>query len=228
MIVTRGNLKFDIYWNQDGFAFEETLDRNLYRIDPKPGMSILDIGAYKGFVSIPAAKAGAYVRCFEPHPDSFATLQRNAYMNDVILDARNEGVWSCGRQSRLLDSPAGNEGGRPMECVGSLQRHIRENFGNSDPTGPIVNLTSFSEALGDKLWDIVKMDCEGSEFEILMKATDAQLRQIDFLTMEVHGFLGAGKIGDMLVRLKRIFEVEGQNEVIYGNLENANFYLRRK
>jgi FkbM family methyltransferase len=229
MIITRGDLKFDTV-EGDGFAVEETLDRNLYRIDPKPGMNILDIGAYKGFVSIPAAKAGAYVRSYEPRPSSFQKLVENAALNDAQIDARNAGVWSCERDTISLDNNYGTEeevtkhgsrgqdGGCPVQCATS----------RNEGSGPAVHLVSFAEALGDLHWDIVKMDCEGSEFAILYNATDAQLRQIDFITMEVHGWLGAGRIGDMLTRLRKIFDVEGQNEQIYGNLENGNFYLRRK
>ena len=230
MIITRGDLKFEIV-EGDGFAVEETLDRNLYRIDPKPGMNILDIGAYKGFVSIPAAKAGAHVRAYEPRPTSFKAFMRNVDLNDVTnIDARKEGVWSrevdtisvdnnyVTEEEVLKHGSLGQDGGCAVQCA----------LGKTNRDGQPAHLVSFAEALGDKHWDIVKMDCEGSEFDILINARDTQLQQIDFLTMEVHGWLGIGRIGDMLTRLRRIFNIEGQNELIHGNLENANFYLRRK
>jgi FkbM family methyltransferase len=229
MIIARGDLRFEVV-EGDLFAVEETLDRNLYRIHPEPGMSLLDIGAYKGFVSIPAAKAGAFVRSYEPRPSSFQMLLHNAELNGVELDARNAGVWSCERESFSLDNnygtqeerdkhgSIGQDGGCVVQCA----------TGRNEGSGPAVHLVSFAEALGDKHWDVVKMDCEGSEFQILYTATDAQLRQIDFLTMEVHGWLGAGRIGDMMMRLRKVFDIEGHNEQIYGNLENANFWCKRR
>src|SRR5690348_1169897 len=203
-IIEHQGLLFDLIPG-DTFALREAFEWNVYHLDVKCGMKFLDIGAYKGMVSLYAAKLGAYVRCFEPRPETFDVLKKNISLNHLekSIDAHNAGVRSSEGQTRSLDNPYhtqaevemngsfGNDGGCPLECVGGLEEHIK---GAGGISGPIVKLVSFADALGTNRWNIVKIDCEGSEYEILTKATDEQLSQIDFLTMEIHGWLGRPKI----------------------------------
>ena len=57
---------------------------------------------------------------------------------------------------------------------------------NGSESVPSVTLDSLLELVeGDEVF--LKMDCEGAEYDILMNATQEQMRRISRLAIEIHG-----------------------------------------
>ena len=68
--------------------------------------------------------------------------------------------------------------------------------------------------------DYLKVDCEGSEYQLLM---NKDLSKIDFLAMELHpGYLGEEKTKELLAHLDKYFVLHyqlGEHILFYGNKE---------
>jgi|GEM_PF-824793 len=169
------------------------------------GCAILDIGAHKGYFSIYASVlCGANVKIFsyEPEEKNFAVLKENLKMNRVKnVFAKNVAV-------------TGNDGMR--ELFLSVDSHNHSVFGQAmesqvdivDDESVVssrkVNCVSFSTIVlkhivkeGCDNIGLVKMDCEGAEFEIL-ESVDAGFggvsgeeifKKIKSFCIEYHEFL---------------------------------------
>jgi FkbM family methyltransferase len=184
----------------------ETWERNVYKVAPTAGMRVMDVGAHKGYFSIFCALHGAIVTAFEPHPKTFAELFANITLNSMeyMIVPYKVAIWSDSAVLRLHQNP-GNPGGSNVhrdryECVGACKEL------------PLVDVPaiSFASALGEKEWDIVKLDCEGSEYEFLLKTPEESLSLIRYLTMEVHDWSGIEAYREMVEKLSRVFHVEGE------------------
>lgn len=164
--------------------------------------AILDIGAHKGYFSIYASVlCGANVKIFayEPEEKNFAALKENLKMNRVKnVFAKNVAV-------------TGNDGMR--ELFLSVDSHNHSVFGEamaeqvdivddeSVASSRKVNCVSFQTIVekhlvreGCENIDLVKMDCEGAEFEIL-ESLDSYVnaaeifKKIKSFCLEYHEFL---------------------------------------
>lgn len=185
----------------------EIWERNVYAVMPEKGMRVMDVGAHKGFFSILCALRGAQVTSFEPHPSTYRELIDNIALNsmETTIDPHRLAIWSEDRILRLHQNP-GNPGGSNVHrercgCVGACTEL------------PFVEISSvnFASALGENEWDIVKLDCEGAEYDFLLKTPDDSLSLIRYLTMEVHDWSGVEEYRQMVQKLSRIFHIEGDD-----------------
>ena len=142
-----------------------------------PGATVIDIGANIGMFSLYAAVVGRAARVFsyEPFPESFRLLCGNAEQNR--LDAI--------RAFRL--AVAGDRGQRQL-YVGL--GHGRNTL-LGKPEQPCITVESvtladvFERERIDRC-DLLKLDCEGAEYEILLQASRSLLGRVDRVAMEYH------------------------------------------
>ena len=145
---------------------------------PGRGDRVVDIGGNIGLYSMLAASRGARVTAYEPHPESFRHLERNTARWGVdgrcAAVVRDPGT----RSVRLYLHPerasrhtlAGMEVG-----TGSVLRHAID-----VPALPLSTVL-------DGGCDLLKMDCEGGEFELLR---DPSIRKARRIIAEVHTAVG--------------------------------------
>jgi FkbM family methyltransferase len=168
---TTWDLAFSIWglgeYDQPGFA-------------PQAGWKVVDIGGNVGLYAMYAAARGASVVSYEPHPDS-ARCQR-----------ANTARWNveC-REAAVV--------GEPMESVRlwvNPERDIRHTLVAKDVrTGDElkqhidVPAVTIDEALSEPV-DLLKVDCEGGEFEIFAHGQRA-LRNVKRIIAEVHTNAGS-------------------------------------
>lgn len=144
---------------------------------PNNQLRIVDIGANLGSFTIwlnhKIGVREAY--CFEPEPDSFAILRFNLSINRCI-------------------------GYSTIQCaVGGLARTINISlkksspggttiYGDSETQGDIVDVVSFASWLGriDGDFDILKMDCEGAEWEIFDQTKLEYFSRFQIFIAEIH------------------------------------------
>jgi FkbM family methyltransferase len=161
---------------------------------------VVDIGAHIGTFSVLIATLlpRAVVHAFEPAPENFEVLQaniRHAGLEGRVhathaAVGRRTGFFATADISRSPDLQ--NTGGHSV--TGVPVHEIPPSDGRM--YAPVLSL----DALFDRepLIDILKIDCEGSEFEILYSLTADQLGRIDTILGEVHscaGFAGSSTNG---------------------------------
>jgi hypothetical protein len=70
-------------------------------------------------------------------------------------------------------------------------------------TVPVYTIESFSQRVGVETWDVIKLDCEGSEYEILWQLQRPPATQ---LTVEFHQHTDARRSEDFMAALIRKLE----------------------
>lgn len=135
---------------------------------------VLDIGAHVGAFSCALARAvpGARLTAVEPSAERAAYLRRNVVRND--LD---------GRVTTVPAAVADQSGHRHLTPSGILEATAQPDAG-----GEQVDVIAFEELLAASPGpiDLVKMDCEGSEYEIFESASADTLQRIQRLLLEYH------------------------------------------
>lgn len=197
-----GPLKFITTEDVDSMILDEILTLNAYRaMWPHFGIHhplVLDAGGHKGFWTVAAAAAGAFVHAYEPNPESFLILERNVELNglqDRVI-ALNCGIWSE-TGPRRFSVPRDSSG-----CASTVHQGHDKYF--------VAMCLSFNEVCAGKNFMFMKMDVEGAEVEIVESASDAALRSIQRFGMELHGrFLQT----DMPEKLSLIFNLSNLNDV---------------
>lgn len=172
-----------------GYA-QEIYARKIYWPFPefrlKPGMKIVDAGASGGIYSIPAALLGSEVIAIEANKESFDELKENA--------ARN----GAGDKIHAEWAVVGGESG--FFAAGTVPRQR---------LAEILDKYDF-----DRI-DLLKIDIEGSEFELLRRDND-WLSKTDKVVMEVERNFGDPKeIGNILTNkgFKVMFVNNSQKKV---------------
>lgn len=142
---------------------------------------ILDIGANIGAASLYFAHVfpQAHIHAFEPVPDNFTLLARNAapfpniHLHQMALGG------TSGRARLLASNSPLNMGGFSFYPAGS------------DPNRTLEVEMKRPEAilaeLGIRQVNLVKIDTEGAEYEILTSLSDAVLGEVKWITGELHG-----------------------------------------
>jgi FkbM family methyltransferase len=143
----------------------------------KPGDVAIDIGAHVGVVSIYLAKRwpGIKVYAYEPSRDNYERLVRNiqtAGVGESVI-AKNLAVTGDGRTIALRGRPDKNSGG--LSIFGA---------GNAEDC-PSTTLGEIFKENNIERCALLKVDCEGAEYEILYGA-DELLRRVDHLSAEFH------------------------------------------
>jgi FkbM family methyltransferase len=126
----------------------------------KPGMVVLDIGAYLGYYTLLAARAGARVYAFEPDPVTFSYLTRNARDNGVA------------DRVTLLPLAVASRAGRAPFHLAELPES-NSLFASSSSLRTIeVECVSLDDILDPGLTvDFIKIDVEGAELDVLQGMT---------------------------------------------------------
>ena len=172
--------------------------------EPNQQKTIIDIGANKGLFCLYfgyALRKNVKIYAFEPHPQTYKFLQRNIQLNDL--------------ESNIFAS---------QKCVSGIETNqksffvARESFDYSmfneyqtDDEIVVKNITlkQFIEENDLEEIDLLKLNCEGAEYEILMQTPIEYVKRIKEIRMEYHNFELDGKTYDI-------------NPLI-GYLENNNF-----
>jgi FkbM family methyltransferase len=171
----------------------------LAQIEFRPGDVVVDVGANIGIVALYLAKKhpDITINAIEPVPTTYRHLAENIDLNNVRnITALNCAITSDGRDLRMIVNPAHSGG-----STGHL-RDVRQP-GHYNLTVPSRTLDSiFDEYVPDRC-RLLKVDCEGAEYEILSRARC--LDRVDHLAMELHvnrfltsqGFTPEGLVGEV-------------------------------
>ena len=169
-----------------GFAYEsnvayEIFVANGYRpsrpIESSSVQKIVDVGSNVGYSVIYWAShfPEARIEAFEPHPAHLDQLRRTVALNDwkdrVTIHPRAAGT--ANSVANLTD-----RGVRSVVVEGQVS-------GDASYKNVPIEVVDFFEAIGDARIDLLKLDCEGAEFDLLMDPRFARL-DVRNLVMEWH------------------------------------------
>ena len=185
--------------------------------DDNYGKSILDIGAYVGDTALYFASTGArHVYAVEPHPIAYNELLENIKLNNHNwrIATLNAGVSHIPGKLRIR--------------LAGLETIKGQNYRDNPPQGDDVELITLSDlkdrvikAFPDFGFDVLKMDCEGCEYDIILN-NYGEVRQFREIIMEAHPINGR-KITDLLKQLRSDYEC---NDAIDADL-NAMIHCHR-
>ena len=209
MVRLRNGLKFMIRKNRTDslvlreIFFKKIYHRNLYCL-PRQSV-VIDIGANIGAFSILAANLGENVTVYsyEPFSENFHLLEKNITLNGFD----NRIVTFC--------FAVGNHIGEKVVLSkgSSGVSTIYEKSGNE----VVINMITLEEVFSANNihhCDLLKIDCEGAEYEILYSTSQDIFDKIKFINMEFHEQFGTGKGRE----LKAFLERKGFTVELKGNI----------
>lgn len=164
----------------DRHVLFEVFAERIYPVPAAGGGVVVDIGAHIGCFTLLAASAGHRVLALEPSPENFSLLRRNVQRNGgVEVELVQAAVGERRRTGSLVLPDNGSHTGRFSLFPGRGVRTVRV---------PVLRL---DEILRDARIDrvaLLKLDCQGSEYEILYSAGAGLLERIDSIAVECEVF----------------------------------------
>lgn len=147
----------------------------------RPGDMVFDVGAHVGGVSayLAARYPKACILAFEPQPDNHARLCRNIRENGLHTVHALSLALGTSSEVLLCGDPRRNSGGYSS---------YRESTAPTWMAGAMRLDDAFRVYAHDRGYPrlrLLKMDCEGAEYDILMRDEDV-LDKVDFFAGEFH------------------------------------------
>ena len=142
---------------------------------------IIDIGANVGFFAAKSAQSASKgkVYAFEPCSFHFDLLNDNLTKNHIEnVCTFKQAIWGKQKQLELFYSFDVEPDNTSLYKVGGTEKEIVE----------AVTLENVFQRENIKVCDLLKIDCEGAEYEILYKTPDYLFHAIRKIAMEWHRF----------------------------------------
>lgn len=177
----------------DAAVVRETWVENVYQIhasDFDDTGVLVDLGANIGAVSVYAASLGEHVHvlAYEPDPENRALLHANLTSNGV------------GGQVEIHTEAVATWSGTGTLAPGHGNSKLTEHAG---VPVPVVELAHVLEAVG--ACDVLKIDIEGTEYDILADINPDVLRRVRYLTLEFDSEPTPGAFGRMITPIAEVF-----------------------
>ena len=166
----------------DDVIYDQVVRQNEYLVPERfaPGSVVVDIGAHVGTFSYLALTRGAAaVFGYEPEPSNYRYAKQNLASFGSRAHVHCAAVWRSDATTSQLpfhpSSDPANAGG------GSV---IWDTEGRLVDAIPFDTIVETASAGGRRRVELVKIDCEGAEFPILL--TSKLLHRIDHIVGEYH------------------------------------------
>jgi FkbM family methyltransferase len=179
VIRIRGSgLQFVVRGAMDIWIIKETcLDRDYLWLESLgPDWNVVDVGAGLGYFTVHASKLcpQGVVHAYEPLEESFLLLEENISLNQV----HNAHIFR--------EAATGSNGPLSPITVGAeaVSTRFIESAGEQEIQS--VNLETVLDRLPHGKCDFLKIDCEGCEYDLLMKTDQKTLARISRLSLEYH------------------------------------------
>jgi FkbM family methyltransferase len=204
-VTLASGLRFRVRTRMDAWVLKETcLDRDYEReMRLGPDWTVVDVGAAMGDFTVHAARQcpRGTVYAFEPLPESFARLEEHVRMNGVTnVKASAEAI-------------AAEKGTLALYTVTGLTgQHRTAGDASAASTAairvPALTLGEAFDRHGIARCDLLKIDCEGAEFEILLGLPQEVFARVARIVLEYHDHVTAHTHEELARRLEeRGFDV---------------------
>lgn len=179
-VKLKDGTQFNVCTLMDMWIIKETCLDKAYERDGvaiRDGWTVVDIGASLGDFAISVARSypNSVVYAYEPFPTSFALLNDNQKRNGLT-------------NVKAFPYAVGSSDGEVTLDVSSFSHAVQHSTatGQEGLRVKSVSLATVIAQLGERCCSLLKMDCEGAEFDILLNAAPSTLDCIDHISMEVH------------------------------------------
>jgi FkbM family methyltransferase len=173
-------LRFATAHYVDAWTILDVIGRNVYRVGrTEPWRTVIDIGANIGVFAVLAAQAapGARIICYEPSADACGLLRTNLALNGVTAVVHQRAVTAAHGVAVLHATAASAL--RRLHPAGATPTTPRE-------TVETVTLADAFDADSIDDCDFLKIDCEGSEYDILRACPASVLARVKRIALEFH------------------------------------------
>jgi FkbM family methyltransferase len=145
---------------------------------------VVDVGGNIGAFPLWLAESYPDVRgiAFEPDPDAFPFLKRNLALNGNAVEPRQAAVSHRSGESVLFRE-------FPGAGVSSLHRDVEERTYRDSVAVDVVGFDELVEEIDDDI-NLLKLDCEGSEYEIVQRSRPESWRRVQRVVVEYHPVQG--------------------------------------
>ena len=183
----------------DGAMIYDALLKSEYCVPAslKPNV-IIDIGSNIGssIIYFQRRFPSARIYGFEPHPENFRLLELNV-SRIPLVSVFNFGLSGCDKN---LEIPFGNA---------NYNAFSTSQLEPSDNHMPLVscevrNIATALPALGIERVDLIKIDCEGAEYDVVTALPEDVLASCNWIVGEIHGPMGF----ELLAFLTRQFDLD--------------------
>lgn len=152
----------------------------------QPGDVIIDIGANIGMVSVLLAKKYPYLKIYsyEPVKVNYDNLVKNIEKNEIpegTIIPERKAVTGDGKPVTMMFNPT-NTGGSTISDVAKLGYIVKDEDKNIES----ITLDQIFEKHNLKKVKMLKIDCEGAEYEVLKNCSVKNLKKIQYLRGEFH------------------------------------------
>jgi FkbM family methyltransferase len=167
-----------LYGGRDNGEIIPIFINGIYSYLPFKGKTIIDIGANIGDSSVYFALRGAEkVIAIEPLPKNYQIAQKNIELNNLSNTITLLLAGCAARPSKIIVDDNYHEIGA---CVITDRKR---DHGTSIPLMTLENILSQESLHGDV---ILKMDCEGCEYETILSSSNDILRRFSHILIEYH------------------------------------------
>lgn len=184
VIRLRNGCQFKVRSFMDVWIVKETcLDRDYEsnNVQIQNGWTVVDVGAGIGDFAIFVAHEHpkSKVFAFEPFEESYTLLEENITLNSV----KNVIPFPMAIGTKSEDMT--------LFTTGEAVQHTTTNSLMTEGNALAVNVQGISlddvfQMAGITSCNLLKIDCEGCEFDILLNADEATLRKIEHIALEYH------------------------------------------
>jgi FkbM family methyltransferase len=169
----------------DVWSIKETFLDDFYHLNqntPIHNGTIIDIGAGIGEFAIQAAAACPDCRIigFEPFPESFDLFNKNTIENGLNNVTSVKAAVTSDAGNLVMDTSTGN----PLQY-----RMQSDPSKRSERSIKAIALVEYLNQQGIQKCNLLKLDCEGGEYNILLPLSKEELNRFDRIVMEYHDSL---------------------------------------
>jgi len=189
------------YWEKNGVRFKhvyssiyDTFIREDYKFLNVKDKNVLDIGAFVGDSPIYFILKGAKkVYAIEPHPDAYKEMLENIKLNNM--------------ENKIIPINIGISYESDYITISTTKTNTQHILLKQEEEGIKIPAGKLSDIIDKYNIDaqILKMDCEGCEYNIILKDYDT-IKEFDEIGFEYHAYNTKIPISKLLEKLNNDFE----------------------
>ena len=214
-----------VFQDLDGSVWSLVLDIFIRRTYNPPGWEIgkedvvVDIGAHCGvFSAYATTRTRNEIVVYEPHPINYSQLKKLISINGFTnIHAYERAI---GAQSKKVDLYISESSTRH-----SIQAIDKLTLDSLQDTVEVAMISLGAALIRVDHIHYMKIDCEGSEYDIIIHADDSVFEKTDKLAIEYHMYEGARQLDEMLRQLRRFYRVIDIKH--HGNLPLGLLFARK-